>query len=67
MDDVDCDYDKWQEAMELEMEFVYSNLVWKLLDLLEDAKSVVVNRSTRKRNELIEKSKLSKGLPKEKE
>lgn len=55
MDDVDCDYDKWQEAMELEMEFVYSNWVWKLLDLLEDAKSIVVNRSTRKRNELIEK------------
>ncbi|KAL6321991.1 hypothetical protein AAG906_035911 [Vitis piasezkii] len=38
MDDVDRE--KWQEAMKLEIESMYSNSVWELVDLPEDIKLI---------------------------
>ena len=38
MDDVD--QDKWQEAMKLKMESMYSNSVWELVDLPEGVKPI---------------------------
>ncbi|WKA05324.1 hypothetical protein VitviT2T_023298 [Vitis vinifera] len=38
MDDVDRE--KWQEAMKLEIESMYSNSVWELIDLLEGIKPI---------------------------
>ena len=32
---VNSDKEKWQEAMNEEMELMYSNFVWELIDLLE--------------------------------
>ena len=38
MDDID--QEKWQEAMELEMESMYSNSVWELVDPPEGIKPI---------------------------
>ena len=58
MDDVD--QEKWQKAMKLEMESMYSNSVWELVDLPEALSLLVANGSTRGREELMEKLKHSK-------
>lgn len=42
------------------MEFVHSNLVWKLVDLLTDVRHIVVNGSLRKRKVCMGKWRLSK-------
>ena len=36
----DSDKDKWQDAMNQEMESMYSNSVWELVDPLEDVKPI---------------------------
>ena len=36
----DSDKDKWQDAMNQEMESMYSNFVWELVDPLEDVKPI---------------------------
>ncbi|XP_073120412.1 uncharacterized protein [Henckelia pumila] len=37
---IDVDQEKWQEAMKLEMESMYSNLVWKLVGQPEGVKPI---------------------------
>ena len=36
----DFDKDKWQDAMDQEMESMYSNYVWELVDPLEDVRPI---------------------------
>ena len=36
----DSDKEKWQEAMNQEMESMYSNSVWKLIDPPEDVRPI---------------------------
>ena len=36
----DVDQEKWQESMKLEMEFMFSNLVWELINLSEGIKPI---------------------------
>ena len=36
----DVDQEKWQESMKLEMEFMFSNLVWELINLPEGIKPI---------------------------
>ena len=36
----DPDIDKWQDAMNQEMESMYSNLVWELVDLPDNVKAI---------------------------
>ena len=36
----DDDQEKWKETMKLEMESMYSNLVWELIDLPEGIKPI---------------------------
>ena len=54
MDDVD--QEKWQEAMKNEMESMYSNSVWELIDLYHKVLTLlVVNGSITEREDLMEK------------
>ncbi|KAA0058461.1 gag/pol protein [Cucumis melo var. makuwa] len=45
MNDVDCN--QWIKVIDLEMESMYSNSIWTLVDQPNDVKPIVVNGSTR--------------------
>ena len=40
---------KWLEAMESEMESMYDNKVWTLVDLPDDRQAIEINGSSRRR------------------
>ena len=56
----DPDKDKWLTTMEQEMESMYSNYVWELIDLPESVSPLAANGSIRKREVWMGKWRLSK-------
>ena len=47
----DKDFSFWKEAMKSELESMYSNNVWTLVDLPKGLNPLVVNRCARERKE----------------